>query len=95
MTEESRSGASQREPGEGVLIQVCLECGREYMFEDSPPPERLTCEKCGSTVFRSFYASTSEDEAEADFRDATERDLAPDDAETDATEADVLDLNNL
>jgi hypothetical protein len=65
------------------------------MFENTEPPENLTCEKCGSTVFRSFYARTKEDEAQADFREATERDVAPDDPATDVTRGDLQDLGNL
>src|SRR5690606_20382781 len=32
---------------DGVLVQVCLECGKEYMFEDAEPPADLKCDKCG------------------------------------------------
>jgi DNA-directed RNA polymerase subunit RPC12/RpoP len=93
--------AAKQEPGgatpsrEGVLVQICLECGKEYTFEDMPPPDDLTCEKCGSVVFRSFFSGADDDDVMQDYRDMTERDLAPDDAESDATRADVLDLNNL
>jgi tryptophanyl-tRNA synthetase len=59
-----------------------------------PPPEDLRCEKCGGSVFRSFHSSIG-DEAADDFRDSTERDLNPDDAEGDALPGDVMDLNRL
>ena len=78
-----------------VLVQVCIECGKEYMFENAEPPGDLRCEKCGSEVFRSFYAMTQDDEVDADFREATERDTATDDPATDVTRGDLQDLGNL
>lgn len=77
-----------------VLVQVCLECGKEYMFEDEPPPDDLTCSKCGNTVFRSFIANRVEDDVDRDFREATERDTATDDPATDVTRGDLQDLGN-
>jgi hypothetical protein len=78
----------------GLLVQVCLECGKEYMYEDEAPPDDLTCSKCGNTVFRSFYANRVEDEVQRDFRDETERDTATDDPATDVTRGDLQDLGN-
>ncbi|MGH7505577.1 MAG: hypothetical protein ACRELX_07985 [Longimicrobiales bacterium] len=78
-----------------VLVQVCIECGKEYMFEDAEPPDDLTCDKCGNTVFRSFHASPVEDDVERDFREATDRDTATDDGATDVTRGDLQDLGNL
>jgi DNA-directed RNA polymerase subunit RPC12/RpoP len=78
-----------------ILVQVCLECGKEYMFEGVAPPDDLTCEKCGGTVFRSFDARTREDDVSEDFRQSTERDTATDDPATDVTRGDLLDLGNL
>jgi hypothetical protein len=54
----------------------------------------MKCEKCGGTVFRSFYDAIG-DEAADDFRDSTERDLDPDDAEGDVMPGDIMDLNRL
>ena len=54
----------------------------------------LVCEKCGGTVFRSFHETVG-DEASDDFRDSTERDLDPDDAEGDVMPGDIMDLNRL
>lgn len=79
----------------GVLVQVCLECGKEYMFEDQEPPDDLTCDKCGNGVFRSFYANARADEAADDFRDSTERDVLTTDSASDVTRGDLQDLNNL
>jgi len=77
-----------------VLTLVCEKCGKDYFFEDEPPPAGMTCEKCGGTVFRSFHETVG-DEASDDFRDSTERDLDPDDAEGDVMPGDLMDLNRL
>jgi DNA-directed RNA polymerase subunit RPC12/RpoP len=83
-----------RRPEQTVLTLVCEKCGKDYFFDDEPPPADLACEKCGNRVFRSFHASVG-DEAADDFRDVTERDLRPDDPEGDTMPGDVLDLNRL
>lgn len=83
-----------REPVEAVLTLVCEQCGKDYFFEDEPPPTGMRCGKCGNGVFRSFYEVRG-DEAADDFRDATERDLHPDDPEGDAMPGDVMDLNRI
>src|SRR6476660_3891841 len=80
---------------DGVLIMVCMECGHDYMFDDGPPPEDLKCEKCGNTAFRSYFEPLVEDDVDADFHETTDRDLATNDPEGDATRGDILDLNNL
>ena len=87
--------ADEARPSGRVLVQVCIECGKEYMFEDVEPPEDLTCEKCGGEVFRSFDARTTSDEVDSDFRETTERDTATDDPATDVTRGDLQDLSNL
>lgn len=87
--------AEFRENESGVLVEICVECGREYTFEDEEPPEELKCEKCGGTVFRAYFEPAQESEAAADFRDSTERDLDPQDAEGDVTEGDLVDLDRL
>ena len=83
-----------REPRTEVLTLVCEKCGKDYFFEDEPPPADLTCEKCGGTVFRAFHDVVG-DEASDDFRDSTERDLDPDDPEGDVMPGDIMDLNRL
>jgi hypothetical protein len=80
-------------PGDSVLTLVCETCGKDYFFEDEQPPQGMRCEKCGSTVFRSFHDRAG-DEAADDFRESTARDLDPDDAEGDVLPGDLLDLNN-
>lgn len=83
-----------REPVQEVLTLVCEQCGKDYFFEDEEPPADMECEKCGSTVFRAFDTTVG-DEASDDFRDSTERDLDPDDAEGDTLPGDLMDLNRL
>lgn len=82
-------------PANGVLVQVCLECGKEYTFDSKAPPSTLRCEKCGNAVFRSFFEVTEPDDVETDFQDSTARDLSTDDDPEDVTRADILDLDNL
>lgn len=79
----------------GVLVEICVECGREYTFEDEPPPDDLTCEKCGSTVFRAYFEPDEKSEAAQDFENSTARDLNPDDAEGETTSGDLVDLDHL
>lgn len=86
--------ARKDEGSEGVLVQICIECGKEYMFEKQEPPEDLTCEKCGNGVFRLFFANQRSDEAADDFRDATERDVLTTDSASDITRGDLHDLNS-
>lgn len=79
---------------EGVLVQVCVECGKEYFYDDTPPPADQKCEKCGNTVFRSFFSVTDGDEVAADFDETTRRDVTTEDPATDVSRGDLYDLNN-
>jgi hypothetical protein len=87
--------AEQDRGAGGVLIQVCLKCGKEYSFDQQAPPADLECGKCGSGVFRSFFAAPTGDEAAADFRESTERDTLTTDPGTDVTRGDLHDLGNM
>jgi hypothetical protein len=89
---DAEMGGGASEPAEGVLTLVCLQCGKEYFFSDTAPPDGITCEKCGGSVFRNFF-SVEGDEAADDFRDETERDLNSDDPEGDTLPGDLIDLN--
>ncbi len=82
-----------RQPITEVLTLVCENCGKDYFFEDEPPPADMRCEKCGGTVFRDFYSPTDGDEAARDFEDSTARDLDTDDPEGDTLPGDLIDLN--
>ena len=89
MADKQQDGMS-----EGVLVQVCVECGKEYFYDDTPPPAEQKCEKCGNTVFRSFFSVTDGDEVAADFEDTTHRDTTTEDPATDVSRGDLYDLNN-
>ncbi|HUP87856.1 MAG TPA: hypothetical protein VM100_00750 [Longimicrobiales bacterium] len=78
---------------DGVEVQVCVECGKEYFYDDAPPADK-TCERCGNAVFRSFYDAAGTNEAAQDFEETTSRDLLTDDPSTDVTPGDLYDLNN-
>ena len=78
-----------------VRVLICLECGKEYLFEEGPPPADLACEKCGNAVFRDYQVATRENEAEVEFRAATERDTSPEEGPGDVTRGDVRDLRRL
>ena len=104
--EEIRARQLRQDPGhetagqtsplaDGVLVQVCEVCGKEYSFDTQPPPADLKCDRCGNGVFRSFFEVATADEVEEDYRAATERDFSTDDPPTDVTAADVRDLNNI
>jgi DNA-directed RNA polymerase subunit RPC12/RpoP len=80
---------------EGVLVQVCIQCGKEYTFEDEQPVPDMTCEKCGGNVFRSFYSEAAGDEAAQDFRETTERDTLTTDPSTDISQGDLHDLRDM
>jgi DNA-directed RNA polymerase subunit RPC12/RpoP len=82
------------ERDEGALVQVCIECGKEYTFVGGDAPDDLKCEKCGNQVFRSFFAG-GDDEVARDFAESTERDVRTDDPATDVTRGDLSDLKNL
>jgi DNA-directed RNA polymerase subunit RPC12/RpoP len=91
--DEAVGGDRDDEPVE-VLLLVCMTCGREYQFESGDdPPGDLKCEKCGSEVFRRFDDAAVPDDAQADYRESTERDLATSDPEGEATRGDLHDLN--
>lgn len=91
---DNPAGDARTESPTRVLTLVCENCGKDYFFDDEPPEPGMRCEKCGGTVFRSFHASIG-DEVADDFRDSTERDLDPDDAEGDVLPGDVMDLKTI
>lgn len=90
---ENPAGERAGEP-ETVLALICETCGKDYFFDSAPPPERMSCAKCGGRVFRPFETTVG-DEVLDDFRDSTERDLSTDAAEGETLPGDVMDLNNI
>src|SRR5829696_1270383 len=63
---EEQQAAPASSLADGVLVQVCVECGKEYFYDDTPPSAEQKCERCGNTVFRSFFDVTDGDEVVAD-----------------------------
>lgn len=78
-----------------VRVLICLECGKEFMFEAAAPPADLTCDKCGNAVFRDYQVSARPDEAEREFREETERDTLPEQGPGEVTRGDVRDIRRL
>jgi DNA-directed RNA polymerase subunit RPC12/RpoP len=75
----------------GVVTLVCLTCGKERFFTHDIPAA-VTCEQCGSTVFRTFATPTEPDEAAIDALEAQARSMAYGDSSPDTTAGDVRDL---
>lgn len=78
---------------DGVLTLVCLMCGNNKTF-DSTPPQTVTCERCGGTVFRNFFTPTEPDEATISQLEETARSIALDEESPDTSPDEVRDLNN-
>ena len=76
----------------GVVTLVCLTCGKEKFFTGEVPAA-VTCEQCGSTVFRTFATPTEPDEAAIDALEAQARSMAYGDSSPDTTQDDVRDLD--
>ncbi len=75
-----------------VLVQVCIECGTEYMIEAGQAAREEPCAKCGNSVYRPFRSIAGSDDVVDDFNDSTERDTAAHDGPTDVTSGDLHDL---
>lgn len=78
---------------EGLLTLVCVTCGKEKFYE-TQPPDTVTCDRCGSTVFRTFLTPTRADEATISQLEETARSVALDEESPDTSTGDLLDLNN-
>jgi hypothetical protein len=76
----------------GVTTLVCLTCGKEKFFTQEVPAA-VTCDQCGSTVFRTFDTPTEPDEAVIDALEAQARSMAYGDASPDTTLGDLRDLD--
>jgi ribosomal protein S27E len=76
----------------GIVTLVCLTCGKEKYFTSEVPAE-VSCEQCGSTVFRTFATPTEPDEAAIDALEAQARSMAYGDSSPDTTPTDVQDLD--
>ena len=76
----------------GIVTLVCLTCGKEKFFTQEVPAA-VSCEQCGSTVFRTFATPTEPDEAAIDALEAQARSMAYGDSSPDTTPDDVRDLD--
>ena len=76
---------------QGIVTLVCLTCGNEKFF-DEQVPSQLTCDKCGSTVFRQFATPTEPDEATIAQLEEQARSIGLGDASPDTSPDDVRDL---
>ena len=59
--ERNREARGDREVG-AITTMVCITCGNEKFFE-AAVPDTLSCDTCGSGVFRQFTTPTEPDEA--------------------------------
>ena len=76
----------------GIVTLVCLTCGKEKFFTREVPAA-VSCDQCGSTVFRTFVTPTEPDEAAIDALEAQARSMAYGDSSPDTTADDVRDLD--
>lgn len=87
--------AENERQSKDILVQVCIECGTEYIVEPGEAVREEPCEKCGNAVYRPFHAVAGHDEVDQDYRAETERDTAAADGPTDVTSGDLHDLERL
>ena len=85
-------GAMAMDGPRGIVTLVCLTCGKEKFFTQEVPAA-VSCEQCGSTVFRTFATPTEPDEAAIDALEAQARSMAYGDSSPDTTRDDVRDLD--
>ena len=76
----------------GLVTLICVTCGNDYSFERAVP-NALTCEKCGSTVFRSFATPTEPDDATIATLEEQARSISYGDSSPDTAPGDVRDLD--
>lgn len=76
----------------GVVTLICLTCGKEKFFNNEVPAA-VTCEQCGSTVFRTFATPTEPDDAAIDALEAQARSMAWGDSSPETTADDVRDFD--
>jgi hypothetical protein len=77
----------------GFLTLICLTCGNRKDYDDTPPT-RVTCEKCGNTVFRNFFSPLEPDEATIEQLEESARSIALDDVSPETAPEDIRELNN-
>jgi ribosomal protein S27E len=76
----------------GFVTLVCLTCGNEKFYDNSVP-QSTSCDKCGSTVFRSFATPTEPDDASIATLEEQARSVSLGDPSPDGTGGDARDLD--
>ena len=77
----------------GLVTMVCITCGAEQFF-DTAVPSSITCERCGSTVFRQFATPTEPDEATISQLEAQARSISYGDSSPQTSPDEVRELGN-
>jgi ribosomal protein L40E len=77
---------------QGLLTLICLTCGTERFYSRSVP-DAVTCDRCGSTVFRTFATPTEPDEATLAQLEDQARSIAYGDSSPDTLPGDLTDLD--
>jgi hypothetical protein len=76
----------------GLVTLICITCGREQ-FHARAVPQSTVCDKCGSTVFRSFATPTDPDDATIASLEEQARSLSFGDPSPDSTRGEIRDLD--
>lgn len=77
----------------GLVTMVCITCGAEQFF-DTAVPSSITCQKCGSTVFRQFATPTEPDEATISQLEEQARSISYGDSSPQTSPDEVRELGN-
>ena len=83
---------AERSESSGLVTLVCITCGREQ-FHTRSVPQSAVCDKCGSTVFRTFATPTEPDDATIASLEEQARSISYGDPSPDSTRGDVRDLD--
>lgn len=76
----------------GLVTLVCITCGREQ-FHSRSVPQSTVCDRCSSTVFRTFMTPTEPDDATIASLEEQARSISYGDPSPDSTRGDVRDLD--
>lgn len=76
----------------GIVTLVCVTCGNEKFYDNSVP-QSTTCDKCGSTVFRTFATPTEPDEASIATLEEQARSISFGDSSPDTMPGELRDLD--
>ena len=83
---------AEHQESSGLVTLVCITCGREQ-FHARSVPQSTVCDRCGSTVFRTFQTPITADDATIDSLESQSRSLSYGDPSPDGTRGDVQDLD--